>query len=70
MSRTVPRGASRTPMTLPVNRLASFGLRPAESAPIRRDLVARVRAKIADGSYDTPERLEAALDRMCLQIGA
>jgi hypothetical protein len=57
-------------MVLPVNRLASHGLRPAESAPIRRELVARVRAAIADGSYDTPERFEAALDRLFLQTGA
>lgn len=31
---------------------------------IRAGLVARVRKEIADGTYDTPEKLEAALDRL------
>ena len=31
---------------------------------IRIGLVARVRKEIADGTYDTPEKLEAALDRL------
>jgi hypothetical protein len=37
------------------------------SAPkeeIRRDLVARVRLEIAEGTYDTPEKWQAALDRL------
>jgi hypothetical protein len=33
-------------------------------APVRRHLVERVRAEIASGTYDTPEKLEAALDRL------
>jgi hypothetical protein len=37
---------------------------PAEAA-IRHDLVARVRREIAAGTYDTPEKWEAALDRLC-----
>lgn len=31
---------------------------------IRQDLVDSVRSQIADGSYDTPERLDSALDEM------
>ena len=31
---------------------------------IRHDLVARVRREIAAGTYDTPEKLDAALARM------
>jgi hypothetical protein len=31
---------------------------------IRHELVQRVRREIADGDYDTPERWEAALDRL------
>ena len=30
----------------------------------RADLVARVRREIAEGTYDTPEKLEIALDRL------
>lgn len=35
-----------------------------ESAPIRRELVDRVRAEIADGKYLTDERLERTADRL------
>jgi anti-sigma28 factor (negative regulator of flagellin synthesis) len=31
---------------------------------VREDLVARVRQEIQDGTYDTPEKFEAALDRL------
>lgn len=32
--------------------------------PIRTGLVDRVRREIASGTYDTPDKLDAALDRM------
>lgn len=35
-----------------------------ETGTIRVSLVARVKKEIADGTYDTPEKLEAALDRL------
>lgn len=35
---------------------------------IRTELVARVKAEIAAGAYDTPERFQAALERMMEQI--
>jgi negative regulator of flagellin synthesis FlgM len=37
---------------------------PADDRPIRADLVARVRREIAAGTYDTPEKLDAALERL------
>ena len=40
------------------------GNRPPEDAPIRRDLVDRVRREIEAGIYDTPEKLDAALERL------
>lgn len=42
--------------------------RPAADAPIRVDLVKRVRREIAKGTYDTPEKWEAALNRMLEEI--
>ena len=35
-----------------------------EGAPIRTELVDRIRKEIAAGTYDTHEKWEAALDRM------
>ena len=41
--------------------------RPRDTNPIRTELVERVRQEIAAGTYDTPEKWEAALD--CLLGG-
>jgi hypothetical protein len=35
-----------------------------DDAPIRTDLVQRIRREIAAGTYDTPEKWEVALDRL------
>lgn len=42
---------------------------PAESViPVRTELVARVRRAIADGTYDTPERWAAAIDKLARSL--
>lgn len=35
---------------------------------LRYNLIARVRREIAAGTYDTPEKWEAALDRLAAQL--
>src|SRR4051794_1147885 len=42
--------------------------RPAADAPIRADLVERVRREIAEGAYDTPEKWEIALERLLRRL--
>ena len=39
-----------------------------EDLPIRRELVERVRREIAEGTYETPEKWEAALDRLSQRL--
>jgi negative regulator of flagellin synthesis FlgM len=39
------------------------------TADIRFDRVNAIRAAIADGSYETPEKLDAALDRLLERLG-
>jgi len=39
------------------------------SGEIRTDRVAELRRQIASGNYDTPEKLDLALDRMLDQFG-
>jgi hypothetical protein len=45
-------------------------LQPGRQAPprkepsIRKDLVARIRQEIAEGIYDTPEKMARALERL------
>lgn len=44
---------------------------PTDSAPqsgIRQELVDRIRREIAEGTYDTPEKWEAALDLLLRQL--
>ena len=37
---------------------------PRDENTIRADLVARVRREIAEGTYDTPQKLDIALERL------
>ena len=37
---------------------------PPGDPPIRAELVERIRREIAEGTYETPEKWEAALDRL------
>lgn len=39
-----------------------------ETEPFRHDLVARIRRQIADGVYETPEKWDAALDRLADEL--
>jgi hypothetical protein len=40
----------------------------AAQAPIRAELVERLRREIADGTYDTPEKWALALDRLLTRL--
>ena len=52
-----------------ISPAAEAAIRATEAGDIRVDLVNRVRSEIADGTYETPEKLDAALDRMLDEIG-
>lgn len=43
---------------------------PRDEASVRRPLVDRVRKEIAAGTYDTPDKFEAALDRLLAGLDA
>jgi hypothetical protein len=40
----------------------------AQPQGVRAELVARVRREIAEGTYDTPEKFEIALDRLLARL--
>lgn len=54
----INRGSDR----VEVSRMASLLNQLREMPDVRHDLVARVREQIAAGDYDTPERIEGAID--------
>ncbi len=48
----------------PKSRKGKLSKKARASADVRHELVARVRREIAAGTYDTPEKMEIALERM------
>ncbi|MCA9229412.1 MAG: flagellar biosynthesis anti-sigma factor FlgM [Planctomycetales bacterium] len=60
---------SATPTdSLDISPAAQAAASAAESSEIRSDLVARVRSEISSGTYETPEKLDAALSRLLDEI--
>lgn len=55
-----PRGEDSVELSARARLIASLTETAQDQQPIRTDLVERVRAEIADGTYDTPEKLSAA----------
>ena len=61
----------RGPLTLDRPWWMEFKRQPPKrsaDAGVRADLVARCRRQIAAGTYDTPERWEAALDKLAERL--
>jgi negative regulator of flagellin synthesis FlgM len=54
---------------LDISPAAEVAASAAEGGEIRSDLVARVRSEIAAGTYETPDKMAAALDRLVDEIG-
>ena len=59
--RPAPGGLARLTEIPPVTA-------PLPDPDVRQDLVARVRQEIQSGTYDTPDKLEAALDRLASRL--
>jgi negative regulator of flagellin synthesis FlgM len=49
---------------LEISPAAEAAVQATETGGIRQDLVNRIRGEIAAGTYETPAKLDAALDRM------
>ncbi len=47
-----------------VSAVAMFMSKLRQLPPVRQDLVDQMREQIASGTYDTPEKLDAAIDEM------
>lgn len=72
-------GAAQPADTLEISSEAQEAARLADAAearaadraaqPIRADRVAEIKAQIAEGSYETDAKLDAALDRLLDEIG-
>ncbi|MEM9372104.1 MAG: flagellar biosynthesis anti-sigma factor FlgM [Planctomycetota bacterium] len=54
------RGADEVKLSSDIQHLIEL----KNGGPVRQDLVNRIRAEIEQGSYETPEKVEAAIDEM------
>ena len=52
-----------------ISPAAHAAVEASESSPVRQDLVNLIRRQIAQGTYDTPEKMDIALDRLLDQMG-
>ena len=59
-STSSPRGADR----VEISPAAEAAVQAAESGDIRTELVNQLRAQIAAGTYETPDKLDGAVDRL------
>jgi negative regulator of flagellin synthesis FlgM len=50
--------------TLDISAAAEAAMQVSEGTDIRSDLVARVKSEIAAGTYDTADKLDAALEQL------
>ena len=65
-SPRVPPARARKPAD--DETLSEWIRRAQQLPPVRRELVERIKAEIAAGTYETPERLEAAIERLLKDI--
>lgn len=61
--------AARQADRVDISPAAEAAVRAVESGEIRQDLVNRIRAQIAAGTYETPEKLDVAVERLLDEIG-
>ncbi|HOF18898.1 MAG TPA: flagellar biosynthesis anti-sigma factor FlgM [Phycisphaerae bacterium] len=54
--------------TVEISAAARLAARIEEIPPVRAELVERVKAEIAAGTYETPERIEIAVDRLMEEL--
>lgn len=64
-----PSAPTRGADQVDISPAAELAAQAAETGGVRADLVARIRSEIANGTYETTAKLDAALDRMLDELG-
>ena len=65
-------GAAKAPAagdSVTISPAAEAALNATQSSGVRQDVVNRIRSEIAAGTYETPAKLDVALDRLIDEIG-
>jgi negative regulator of flagellin synthesis FlgM len=63
------QGASPAGDKLELSDAAQIAANKVETSGMRAERIAQIRQQIADGTYETPEKLDAALDRLLDELG-
>jgi negative regulator of flagellin synthesis FlgM len=62
-------GRTQAADSVTISPAAEAAIQASETAGIRQDLVSRIRSEIANGTYETPAKLDSALSRLLDEIG-
>ena len=60
--------ATETSDVVEMSEAAKLAAKVQELPEVRTELVEQVRAEIADGTYETPERIELTVDRLMEEL--
>ena len=66
---TQSTGAAGKADRLEISHAANAAIQATEGGRVRTDLVNLIRSQIAAGTYDTPEKMNAAMERLLDQMG-
>ena len=66
-AQEAPRASSAD--RVDISPAAEAAIQASESGGIRHDLVNQIRAQISAGTYETPAKLDAAIERLLDEIG-
>jgi negative regulator of flagellin synthesis FlgM len=55
--------------SIDISAAAEAAVQAAESGEVRQGLVDRIRNQIAEGTYETPDKLDWAVERLLDEIG-
>ena len=67
-SATAPAKPGAVGDQVTISPAAQAAAQATEAGEVRQDVVNRIRAEIAAGTYETPAKLDAALDRMLNEL--
>ena len=62
-------GAAGKADRVEISPAANAAIAAAEGGKVRTDLVNQIRGQIAAGTYDTPDKMNAAMERLLDQMG-
>ena len=68
-SKAIPVSSDSVELSPEARMLSQLPAKLSKSPPVRQDLVDRVSAQIADGTYVTPEKIHEVVDHLANELG-